>query len=320
MAKKKKGPTPRRKVQHPQTRASRTGLSGRVLLAALVAGGLLVGVTAFSLARGGDDDGPTSADVSTEDAGPVHVHGLGIDPADRSLLIATHTGTYRVRPNGTRAERVGDSRQDTMGFTIAGPNHFLGSGHPDAREAVERNLPPHLGLIESLDAGGTWRSISLLGEADFHVLRFAGERVYGYDSSNDRVLVSADTGRTWRQVSRPAPLLDLAVDPSDPTRLVASGDGGLYVSANAGRRWTRLSDRLGLLAWPVPERLYLVNVDGSVLASGDEGRRWRTVGDLGGQPAALLAETETELYAALHDGTIKRSNDGGRTWTVRSTP
>jgi hypothetical protein len=43
-------------------------------------------------------------------------------------------------------------------------------------------------------------------------------------------------------------------------------------------------------------------------------------GDIGGQPAALLATSTEELYVALHDGTIKRSNDGGRTWTIRSRP
>jgi hypothetical protein len=33
-----------------------------------------------------------------------------------------------------------------------------------------------------------------------------------------------------------------------------------------------------------------------------------------------VAEGPKEFYAALHDGTIKRSTDGGATWTVRSTP
>jgi hypothetical protein len=36
-----------------------------------------------------------------------------------------------------------------MGFTIVGPNRFLGSGHPDLRD----DLPPLLGLIESTNRG-----------------------------------------------------------------------------------------------------------------------------------------------------------------------
>jgi hypothetical protein len=318
MAKKKKGPTPKRKVQHPKARPKQRGLSGRVLLAALVLGVLLIGAAVFTLARGGDD---SSSDTSaTNDAGPVHVHGLGINPADRSLLIATHTGTYQVGANEKKASRVGQSQQDTMGFTVAGPNYFLGSGHPDIEEAIAKDLPPHLGLIESRDAGRTWQTVSLLGEADFHVLRFAGLRVYGYDASNDRLLVSEDNGRTWREVERPAPLLDLAVDPTDARHIVAAGEGGLYESADGGRAWRRLDPRIGLLAWASPERLYLVDTDGAVRRSSDQGKRWTDIGSIGGQPAAFLAQTEEELYVALHDGMIKQSRDGGRTWTVRSTP
>lgn len=315
---KKKGPTPRRKVQHPKARPKQRGLSGRVLLSALVLGGLLIGVAAFAVGRN-DDDGSVVGG-GADDAGPVHVHGLGINPADRSLLIATHTGTYRVAPNEKKAMRIGESRQDTMGFSVAGPDYFLGSGHPDIEEAVAKDLPPHLGLIESRDAGRTWRTLSLPGEADFHVLRFARERVYGYDASNDRLLVSGDKGRTWRKVNRPAPLLDLAVDPTDSKHVVASGDGGLYESADEGRSWKRLALRIGLLAWPSPQRLYLLDTDGAVQRSADQGKRWTDIGNIGGQPAAFLAQTEEELYVALHDGTIKQSRDGGRTWTVRSTP
>jgi hypothetical protein len=296
----------------------RSGLSARVLLGALAVGGLLVSGIAFAFARGGD--GSNGGRVGAEDPGPVHVHGLGINPADRSLMIATHTGTYRVAIDKRQPARIGGSRQDTMGFTVAGPDYFLGSGHPDMSEAIEKDLPPLLGLIESRDAGRTWRPVSLLGQADFHVLRRTGARVYGYDASNDRLLLSEDEGRTWDDRPRPAPLLDLAIHPARPSRLVASGVGGLYVTDDEGRAWTRLASRIGLVAWPSPESLYLVDAGGAVRRSGDSGRTWSRLGNVGGQPAALLAQTAEELYAALHDGTIKASLDGGRTWTVRSVP
>ena len=50
------------------------------------------------------------------------------------------------------------------------------------------------------------------------------------------------------------------------------------------------------------------------------GKSLHHVGAIGGEPAAFLAHTDDELYAALHDGTIKRSTDGGKSWEVRSTP
>ena len=252
-------------------------------------------------------------------AGPVHVHGLGINPADRALFIATHTGLFRVGEGESKAVRVGDNFQDTMGFTVVGESQFLGSGHPDLRT----DLPSRLGLIESTDDGRSWEPISLLGEADFHVLRSAGDRVYGYDVSNDRLLTSSDAGRTWDEVERPAPLVDLAVDPADSGHLLAAGVSdlaqGLYESTDGGQTWERVGDPVGYLAWPARDRLYLVDGSGDVGVSRDEGRSFERRGSIGGQPAAFLG-LDDELYVALHDGTIKRSSDGGAIWTVRSTP
>jgi hypothetical protein len=314
-ARRKQAPPP------PQPRA--TLPRWLVLLAALGAGG---GIAAAALLwQAGSGGNGAFQPLAPEDPGPVHVHGLGVNPADRALFIATHTGLYRVEEGKRKAERVGGDRyQDTMGFTIVGPNRFLGSGHPDVNEAREQGLPPLLGLIESTDSGESWEPISLLGEADFHVLRSAGERVYGYDATNDRLLVSRDRGRTWNELNKPGPLVDLAVDPNNARRIVAASAGGLenglFESTDAGRRWKRVGETVGLLAWPRRDRLYIAVEGGLLFASGDGGRRLRNVGRIGGAPAALLAQGAGDLYVALHDGTIKRSTDGGVSWTVRSTP
>ena len=287
-------------------------LAGALVALALVAVGLIW--------LGQDDSTRSSVLPGGSDPGPVHVHGLGVDPSDGTLYIATHSGMYRAPPGESQAQRVGDSRQDTMGFTLLGPNRFLGSGHPDLDEARERRLPPLLGLIESTDRGETWEPISLLGEADFHVLRSRHGRVFGFDVANERLLVSRDAGRTWQERDEPGPLVDLAVHPTKPDSLVASTESGLYRSADEARSWRPLGRTLGLLAWPAIDRLYLVDAGGRVAASRDGGRSWRAVGDIGGQPAAFVAAGANDVYAALHDGTVKRSSDGGRTWRIRSSP
>ncbi|MGH3102528.1 MAG: F510_1955 family glycosylhydrolase [Gaiellaceae bacterium] len=287
------------------------------LVAAIVAGALL-------WQAGDGEDGAAFRPLAPEDPGPVHVHGLGVNPANGALFIATHTGLYRVEEGERTAERVGDRYQDTMGFTIVGANRFLGSGHPDLDEAREQNLPPLLGLIESTDAGESWEPISLRGEADFHVLRFAGEHVYGYDASNDRLLVSGDRGRSWDELEKPGPVVDLAVAPSTQGRLLVTSAGGLeeglFDSRDGGGSWQQIGEAVGLLAWPDQRRLYLVVGGGQVFASRDGGRRFEHRGQIGGQPAAFLAQDADELYVALHDGTIKRSTDGGASWRVRSAP
>lgn len=258
-------------------------------------------------------------DAVIEDPGPVHVHGLGVNPRDGALFIATHTGLFRAAEGERTATRVKDRYQDTMGFTVTGPDRFLGSGHPDAREG----LPPYLGLIRSTDAGGDWQPVSLLGKADFHVLEASGRRVVGFgsdfESRRAQLLVSDDGGRTWAEREPPEPLVDLAISPENRDELVASGERGLHRSLDGGRTWRELPDGPGLLGWSPSGELYRVAADGEVSRSRDGGRSWQARGGVGAQPAAFLAE-ERRLYVALHDGTIKQSDDGGRSWTVHSRP
>ena len=207
-------------------------------LIALLATGLLV------VGCGGDSDdsgqAPSTDAPRVEDPGPIHVHGLGVNPEDGALFVATHTGLFRAGEGERKATRVADRFQDTMGFTVVGPNRFLGSGHPDGREG----LPPFLGLIESRDAGRTWRPISLLGKRDFHVLEAAGKRVYGFGSDFETkqaaLLVSDDGGRSWEEHAPPEGLISLAIDPEDRDRIVVSGETGLYSSSDAGRGWRPL--------------------------------------------------------------------------------
>lgn len=254
-----------------------------------------------------------AAGVQAE-GGLQHVHGLGV--SGDSLLIATHTGMW-VAPEGqTGAQRFGESRQDIMGFSVIDEDHFVGSGHPDPSV----NQPPHLGLIESRDAGETWRNVSLLGEADFHVLETSGRRVYGFDGTQGRVMVSSDAGRSWQERRPPAAMFALAIDPADPDRVVASTELGLFRSTDAAKSWRAVSDRLaGPLAWVSKDQLFLIDGQGQVQVSGDRGESWQTVGSIDGEPAAFIADG-ADLYAALGDGSVKRSIDGGRSWTVRATP
>jgi photosystem II stability/assembly factor-like uncharacterized protein len=247
------------------------------------------------------------------------VHGLGVNPADGALFVATHTGLFRVAPGARRARRVADRYQDTMGFTVTGPNRFLGSGHPDGRE----ELPPFLGLIRSSDAGRSWEAVSLLGERDFHVLEASGQRIYGYgsdfDSRQHGMLASLDGGHTWAERSAPEPLLALAIHPSDPDRVVASGETGTYFSDDGGKSWRPLSEDAGLLAWTDSDGLFIVRADGSVSRSQDGGRTWEPRREMGGKPAAFDNGGD-DLYVALHDGTVMRSGDGARSWRLRSQP
>lgn len=293
-------------------RASTAVTIGFVVAALLVVSGCFDGDSEDSASSGSSSSGlaPTS-----QDPGPVHVHGLGVDPADGTLFIASHTGLFKLPQGSEAAERVADRYQDTMAFTIIGPNRFLGSGHPDTRE----DLPPFLGLTESTDAGETWEEVSLMGEADFHLLAADGERIYGFGSEwegeDALFLASTDGGKTWTERAAPGPLVSLVLSPRNPRVLFASTTTGLYRSPDAGNNWQTVSGPPGLLTWPEDDQLYLADGGGTVEVSADGGRSWRAVGALPEEPAAFGSGAD-RLLAAIHSGTIMESTDGGAKWNV----
>jgi hypothetical protein len=251
------------------------------------------------------------------EAGVVHVHGLGVDPADGVLYAATHTGVFRIPDRGA-AERVANRAQDTMGFSVVGPGRFIGSGHPDFREDDVR--PPLLGLVESDDAGQTWERLSLHGEADFHALAAAHGQVYGYDSTSGTFMVTVDR-KQWDRRSR-LPMRDFAVDPADSDRIVATTEEGPAISSDGGRTWAPLpgAPPLVVLAWTASAGLYGVAVDGSVHRSVDSGRTWTRTGSAGGRPEAVAVDDRgaaVSLYVAVEGKGIVASFDGGRTFAVR---
>lgn len=293
---------------------------GTLLLPAVAAGSALSACTGEGDRADDTVRSPAARDAPVvEDAGPIHVHALGANPGDGSLFIATHTGLFRTPRPGASPKRVAGRYQDTMGFTVIGADHFLASGHPDGRE----NLPPFLGLIESTDAGRSWKEISLQGTMDFHVLEAAGPRIYGFGSDwetrGERLLVSDDRGESWRGRPAPESLTDIAIAPGDPDTAVAAGRRRLHLTRDAGRSWRELSAGTGLLTWLGP-RLLAVDRGGIVRAAMAGFERWQVRGRVGGEPAALATGPGKQLYVALHDGTIMHSADGGVSWAVRGTP
>jgi hypothetical protein len=223
-----------------------------------------------------------------EDPGVVHVHGLGINPRDGVLVAATHTGLFAIG-DGT-ATRVTERLQDTMGFTVVGPDYFLGSGHPDFRDTqlYDPNKRPLLGLVESRDAGRSWQPLSLLGEADFHALEVAHGLVYGYDATGQRFMVSADR-RRW-QVRSTMQLVGFAVSPTDPELVVATTGRTLLRSTDGGRHWQPLQ--------------------GPGAAGGGLGQPGRALGDQPGRAGVAQPRPGQDLAAAGPRGRATRSAAG----------
>ena len=290
-----------------------TGRRGRARLAGWLAGLLLAVVAGAGCSD--DQAASPSTEALAQDPGVVHVHGLGINPRDGALFAATHTGLFAIG-DGT-ATRVTDRFQDTMGFTVVGPDHFLGSGHPDFRDTqlAVPNKRPLLGLVESRDAGRSWQPLSLLGEADFHALQIAHGQVYGYDATGQRFMVTSDR-RRW-QVRSAVELVGFAVSPTDPKLVVATTGRVLLRSTDGGRHWQPLQGpALLVVDWADQAGLWGISPDGQVWHSRDAAKTWQRPGRVGGEPEALLAD-QGRLYAAVVELGIVSSADGGRSWQVR---
>ncbi|KUL42558.1 F510_1955 family glycosylhydrolase [Streptomyces regalis] len=273
-------------------------MNARALAPALAAALLAAGLAACT------------SEPEQEQTAVSHVHGLGVDPSDGRLYVATHDGLFTPDDKG-EPQLVGDSRDDFMGFTVAGPKTFLASGHPASADE-----PPHHGLIESRDAGTTWKTRSLQGEADFHALDAAHNTIYGYDSVSGKLHVSKD-GTAWDNRAS-LRLLDIAVSPDDPNTVLATTQDGIATSTDGGRTFRPGTEPvMGFLSWPKKDALYGIDLNGKLNRSTDGGTIWKPVGDVPGrQPQALTAVSPSHIVAATQDG-IYETKDGGKTFTKR---
>lgn len=189
---------------------------------------------------------PLPATAASHQADPLlfHVHGLSFSSDGKALIVPSHTGLAVYR-DGKWAEEAGITR-DFTGFAVT-EGAMYASGHPttDARRAA------YFGLLKSTDAGKTWRSVALAGEADFHVLAagFRSLAIYVVSPLANSQMprpglhVTHDEGKTWRRAAARGlfgELYGLAAHPAEAATVAAATDNGLYLSRDAGERFRRL--------------------------------------------------------------------------------
>jgi len=241
---------------------------------------------------GGSDDAPYVG----------HVHGLGVDPADGMLYVAAHGGVFRLVDASLKL--VADRPQDTMGFTVVGPRHFLASGHP---APTELDRPNHLGLIESRDAAGTWTDKSLSGQADFHSLAPSPGGLYAYDSITATVMRTSDH-TTWTAMMT-GEVYDLAGHPTQPDQVLATTRSGVVRLVDKTQTAMETPALFAFLDWPTADILVGATVDGAVYRSPDGGTTWATAGQVDGQVEALAAQppawhvaTDRGIFTSIDEG------------------
>ena len=195
------------------------------------------------------------------------------------------------------------------------------------------------GVYKSMDAGKTWRRLSMGGTKVPSILVdpkdpnivVAAALGNAQDASTVRgVFRSADGGATWTRtlfVNDETGVEDVASAFDRPNVMFAVADG-VYRSTDEGQTWTKLAGtglpplgggarglkRLAVAAHTNGERVFLAGA-GRLLRSDDGGATWKTVTEdpRPGAERVYVDPADPDLVYGCHI-TVYRSRDGGATW------
>lgn len=277
------------------------------LLAALALAAAVATVIAFFVLEARDEGGRRAAPglPRTSD-----YHSLLVSPQDaRELVLGTHQGLYRSRDGGRTWAAAELGGQDAMSLARASQRVLWAAGHDvlarsidggaswdDVRPEGLPGLDVHgftvdprrsstlyaaiagQGLYRSTDGGRSFALASgQVGPAVMALAVTADGRILAGDMQRGLV-ESRDGGRSWRAVLL-VQLAGLAVDPSDPSRVLAAG-AGVHLSTDGGRTWRQVLEApegAGPVAWAPtePGTAYVVGFDRTLSVTRDGGESWR---------------------------------------------
>jgi photosystem II stability/assembly factor-like uncharacterized protein len=256
--------------------------------------------------------GATFAPLTGLAAEPRH---LAIDPTDSRILYAgTFQGVYKSTDRGLTWALSGQALAEEVILAVA-----IDPASPSVLLAVG------FAVFLSTDGGETWAT--LFDEVlAFHSVAFAPSSAPAWlVGSSDGIYRSTDLGASWipSNTGLTASIVeDLVVDPHRPGTLYAAlpGPGALYKSADAGASWSPIGGIPGVRAIAAdpkaPSRLYAAT-DGGIFRSQDGGATWVRInsGETAANELVIDPQTPSTLYLASYSAGIRKSTDGGISWS-----
>lgn len=181
------------------------------------------------------------------------------------------------------------------------------------------------------DADSAWHRLSLSNVITYGFgANIQGDRRWLYAACGNGLHRSTDDGATWRILTgwRTMEILGVLPHPVSPSLLYISTPWGVFRSKDAGESW--FPAREGFARWFVRQLafdvrstdvLYATSED-DLYTSTDGGDRWRPSGVNSGAVLAFLQHPRVPevLLAGCEDSGIRRSTDGGVTWTSAQCP
>ncbi|MFN2511214.1 MAG: glycosyl hydrolase [Pyrinomonadaceae bacterium] len=290
--------------------------------------------------------------VAESDPNVVYV-GMG-EHAVRGVMTHHGDGVYKSTDAGKTWKRIGlELTQHISRIVIdpKDPNLVL-----VAAQGALYSQSPQRGVYKSIDGGVTWKNVLFVDNK-------TGASELSMDMTNPRILYAAmwehgrlpwkvisggpgsglykstDAGDTWEKLKEGLPeelgKMSIAVSRSNPERVYALIEsdsdkeaGGLFVSTNAGKKWSRITNdhRLVQRAWyyielfidPKNENTIYV-LSAPALRSTDSGKTWETLSGTHGDFHDLWINPDNpNNFIISNDGGAAITFNSGKTWSTQS--
>lgn len=291
--------------------------------------------------------------VAESDPNVIYV-GTG-EHAVRGVMTHGGDGVYKSTDAGKTWKKIGLDATQHISRIIIHPKNpdvvYVGAQGALYSSSKER------GLYKSTDGGATWKNTLYVDEK-------TGVSELSMDANNPRIMYAAmwehgrlpwkvisggagsglyksvDSGETWEKMTNGLPTkmgkMSIAVSRSNSEKVYAliesdsyEDERGLYVSDNAGKNWSQVTDepRLVQRAWYYIELFIDPNNENTIyvlsapaLRSNDGGKTWESLGGTHGDYHDLwINPNNSNNMIISNDGGAAITFNKGKIWTSQAT-